>query len=451
MTERNLPLEVPAKRVLRMALCTAVLGLASTVRAEDLAEAQVLAQPPKVERLTSVEINRPAAYAIGDKLKITVFEHLQPEARDGEERRDIVASAIERPELSGEYIVQEDGNIYVPLVGSVAVAGTSFQDLDHALSSALSGKLNGSVRVGIQLAEREPVYVLGPVAKPGPYKYIPGMSVLHALALAGAVETAPQDQWRLLDTAREKERLLKSSERLTRSLARAAVLVAERDGSKPATKRLFELVGPPSAKSRLTEADTFRQVERSKRKKQEAAIEAAIQSYVAELTIQRNKLAQVESNIGDRNLRVDHLSKLRERGATTDATFYTSLTELGDAKERFQDAKAVIAQTEHRISDLLHDRLRITVEGEVDREREIRELQSIIDEEELTRAAVSTALAQLPGILESQAASRKEMTLTILHRTQWGMKRRPAQEDSVLEPGDVLQITPAQAARVASQ
>ncbi|GEP05239.1 polysaccharide biosynthesis/export family protein [Methylobacterium oxalidis] len=451
MNEAKLARAKPAVRMMRAAVCTAVLGLTTTASAEDAIEPTISAAPQKVERLTSAEINRPAAYAIGDKLKITVFEQMQPDTREGEGRRDIVASAIERPELSGEYIVQEDGNIYVPLAGSVSVAGTTFQDLDTVLSSALSGKLNGSVRVGIQLLEREPVYVLGPVARPGPYKYIPGMSVLHALALAGAVETAPQDQWRLLDTAREKERLLKSSERLTRSLARASILVAERDGTKPATKRLYELVGPASAKARLTEADTYRQVERSKRKKQESAIEAAIQSYQAELTIQRNKLAQVESNIGDRNLRMDHVVKLRERGATTDATYYASLTELGDAKERFQDAKAVIAQTEHRISDLLHDRLRIAVEAEVDREREIRELQSVIDEEELTRAAVSTALAQLPGILEGQAATRKDLNLTILHRTQWGMKRRPAQDDSTLEPGDVLQITPATAARVASQ
>jgi protein involved in polysaccharide export with SLBB domain len=78
----------------------------------------------------------------------------------------------------------------VPLAGSISVAGTSFQELDQTLSTALISKLNGALRVGIQLLEREPVYVLGPVARPGP-RHIPGMSV-HALALAGAVE-APQD------------------------------------------------------------------------------------------------------------------------------------------------------------------------------------------------------------------------------------------------------------------
>ncbi|ACL57965.1 polysaccharide biosynthesis/export family protein [Methylobacterium nodulans] len=441
----------PSRKMVQAALCTITLGTAAVGRAEDLTDAQAPAQTAKVDSLSSAEINRSASYAIGDKLKITVFEQLQPDTREGGEQRDIVASAIERPDLSGEYIVQEDGNIYMPLTGSVAVAGSSFQELDQALSTALSGKLNGVVRVGIRLVEREPVYVLGPVARPGPYKHIPGMSVLHVLALAGAADTALQDQWRLLDTARERERLLKSSERLTRSLARLAILVTERDGAEPATKRLSDLVGPVAAKARLGEANSFREVERSKRKKQETAIAAAIQSYQTELAIQRNKLAQVESNVSDRNQRMDFINKLRERGATTDITYYASLMELGDAKERFQDAKAVIAQTEHRISDLQHEQLRITVDAEVDREREIRELQSAIDEEELTRVAVGTALAQLPGTLERQTTGRKEMSFSILRRTQWGLMRRPAQSDSLLEPGDVLQISPSQAARVATQ
>ena len=39
--------------------------------------------------------------------------------------------------------------------------------------------------------ERQPVYVLGPVKNPGAYKYAPGMTVLHAVALAGGLDRAP--------------------------------------------------------------------------------------------------------------------------------------------------------------------------------------------------------------------------------------------------------------------
>jgi hypothetical protein len=97
MRKNSLRLAIPQKRIFEAVLCIMALGTAAAGRAEDLADAQLLAQASKVEKMSSAEINRPAAYAIGDKLKITVFEKLQAEMQKVEERRDIVASAIERP------------------------------------------------------------------------------------------------------------------------------------------------------------------------------------------------------------------------------------------------------------------------------------------------------------------------------------------------------------------
>jgi exopolysaccharide production protein ExoF len=129
---------------------------------------------------------RQSSYAIGDRLKIAVFEQIRPELPSRDTPGKLGASAVERTELSGEYIVQEDGNIYIPLIGPVAVAGASFPDLEHAIAASLGAKLDGSVKIGIQLLEREPIYVAGTVVKTGSYKHIPGMRVLHALILAGA-------------------------------------------------------------------------------------------------------------------------------------------------------------------------------------------------------------------------------------------------------------------------
>ena len=138
--------------------------------------------------------SRQSSYAIGDKLKITVFEQIGPQLSG----RYLGASAVERTELSGEYTVQEDGNIYIPLVGPVAVAGELFQELEDAIGASLGARLDGSVKIGIQLLDREPIYVAGADIKTGPYKHIPGMRVLHALILTGAFETSAGDQWRIL-------------------------------------------------------------------------------------------------------------------------------------------------------------------------------------------------------------------------------------------------------------
>ena len=49
--------------------------------------------------------------------------------------------------------------------------------------------------------------VAGDIAQPGNFRYVPGMTVMHALALAGASDRVGTDQWRQLDLTRERERL----------------------------------------------------------------------------------------------------------------------------------------------------------------------------------------------------------------------------------------------------
>jgi exopolysaccharide production protein ExoF len=387
---------------------------------------------------TGRDPTRPSSYAIGDRLKIAIFEQIRPELPN---RGNLGASAVERTELSGEYTVQEDGNIYIPLVGPIVVAGTSFAELENAIGASLGAKLDSSVKIGIQMLEREPIYVVGPAVKAGSYKYIPGMSVLHALILAGALDAASGDEWRLLDLAREKERLLKATERLSRLMARVDLLKGERE----------ELASPAqpapaagaNAKERLAEAKTLLQAERAKRAEQVAAVEAALQSYGTELSIQRDKLVQVEASLQTKAERLQSVNKYRERGTTTDITYFQAASDLADSKERLHDAKAVIAQLEHKISDLQHEKRRLSIESQVDREREIRELQIAISEDEATKATLGTLLMRLPGDSVAKLAN-KEFDLIVIRRTPGGILRSAVRDDSPLEPGDILQVNPSQ-------
>lgn len=357
---------------------------------------------------------RQSIYAIGDKLKIAVFEQVGPQLSG----RYLGASAVERTELSGEYTVQEDGNIYIPLVGPIAVAGESFQELEDAIGASLGARLDGSVKIGI----------------------------LHALILTGALETSSGDQWRILDLAREKERLLKSTERLSRLTVRKELLKGGREDLVRSAK------SPPAvgadAKERLAEAKILLQAEHAKRAEQESALDAALKSYRAELSIQRDKLLQVEANLQGKAERLHSVNKYRERGTTTDITFFQASSDVAEAKERLHDTKAVIAQLENKMSDLHHQKVRLSVEAQVDREREIRDLQIAISEDEATKTTLGTLLMRFPG--DYAKFANREFDLTIVRRTPRGLQRSPAREDSPLEPGDILQVSPSQSAEMVS-
>ena len=100
----------------------------------------------------------------GDRLKIDVY---------GDET------------LSGEFIVDVSGNISMPLIQQVEVAGQTSQSLEMLISDKLYPTYMNDPKVSVQIIEYGDVFVLGEVRLPGKYPYTPNMTVMQAVAVAG--------------------------------------------------------------------------------------------------------------------------------------------------------------------------------------------------------------------------------------------------------------------------
>jgi polysaccharide export outer membrane protein len=88
--------------------------------------------------------------------------------------------------LTGEFRVNDSGNIALPLVGAVHAAGLTSGQLESAVAAALRrGDLVHHPSVAVEVIAYRPIYVLGEVNKPGQYTYQPGMTVVTAVAVAG--------------------------------------------------------------------------------------------------------------------------------------------------------------------------------------------------------------------------------------------------------------------------
>jgi polysaccharide export outer membrane protein len=89
-------------------------------------------------------------------------------------------------QLTGEFRINDNGTISVPLLGAIPADGLTTTRLEHEIAMDLQEKkilLNPSVSV--EIIEYRPIFILGEVAKPGQYPYEPGMTVLTAVAIAG--------------------------------------------------------------------------------------------------------------------------------------------------------------------------------------------------------------------------------------------------------------------------
>jgi polysaccharide export outer membrane protein len=108
----------------------------------------------------------------GDKVRVAVF---------GED------------DLGGEFQVDGNGHISLPLVGEVTAAGETASGLEQLIADKLADGYLQNPRVSVSVSTYRPFYVLGEVNKPGEYPYVNGMSVLNAIALAGGYTPKAND------------------------------------------------------------------------------------------------------------------------------------------------------------------------------------------------------------------------------------------------------------------
>ncbi len=90
-----------------------------------------------------------------------------------------------QPDLSGKFGVDGNGNLTLPLVGSLHVEGQTATEIQSALTDALNKGFLVNAQVTVQIAAYRPFYILGEVNKPGSYPFSFGMTVRQAVAIAG--------------------------------------------------------------------------------------------------------------------------------------------------------------------------------------------------------------------------------------------------------------------------
>jgi polysaccharide export outer membrane protein len=109
-------------------------------------------------------------------------------------------------ELTGEFRVNDSGDIALPLVGTVHAAGLTPHELEAATAERLrSSRLFRDPSVSAEVVSYRPIFVLGEVTKPGQFPYQPGMTVLSAVAIAGGFTyRAVDDTFSVVRTAAGK-------------------------------------------------------------------------------------------------------------------------------------------------------------------------------------------------------------------------------------------------------
>ncbi|MGP0093343.1 MAG: polysaccharide biosynthesis/export family protein [Xanthobacteraceae bacterium] len=380
-------------------------------------------------------------FDIGNKLRIVVYEKLELDedkwSSGSRSSRPPSPSLLQRAELTGEYVIQDDGTFSLPLLGKFQAAGANPSELEASIASVFERELGRSSVVSVTLLERNPIYITGPVKNPGVFRYVAGMTVLHAVALAGGLEGASGESWQTVDSGRDTHSLVL----LARMMARSAVVRAERDGAPAAAapRRLVELLGDVEARNMIRDQSALRQLQAAARQAREGALAAAVDSARLELEAARSRVEPLEANERARTQHVDAVEELLKSGVLSRPALTQAQSELSDVQERRQNALSAVSSARQRLAQAIEEQAKFRIEKRTELDLEIdtadRELAEGLESAAANSGAVNVMHAPTAGLFAPPA-----YVYEIVRRNAKGVVILAAQDISEIEPGDIIRI-----------
>jgi protein involved in polysaccharide export with SLBB domain len=345
-------------------------------------------------------------------------------------------------ELSGDYRINDDQTISVPVVGRVSVAGLDAAGLEKALSERLARLIGREAYVTVEVTEYRPVFVSGYVSKPGTAPWKPGMTVLQAVTVSGGSFRGSDSSG--IDGANTK--LQRTIEDQKRVLATIARLSAEQKNLPKIElpPRLIALVGRRDAQELIEAQETQFQSRRSATEAQVAGLQRAIalakqeiESIKAQrvrlgdqLKFRRTQFGQLKVLYDKQFLRIDRLTEEELKIADLEE----KLASLGVSLSRTDGA---LVGYERDLGNLKQDRRALIDTDLMKLERDAAQLEVEIE-------AAGTLPRKLTKPLSDQDADtpKKDSILYEIVRQDAGIpKTIVADRNMLVRPGDMIVVT----------
>lgn len=363
------------------------------------------------------------------------------ELRPGDEIR---VTVLKEPEMSGTFRVSMSGHVSVPGIGDIKGDGLTPSELRDLAIKTLAARHYTNPDVTIEVVKYGPVFVLGNVKTPGRQDYMPGLTALQLVAMAGgySLSLGYDEGVSVRDLERQRENLAVLQEQYAAQSLRRARIIAERDGSMkiPRMTDLEAMIG----KARLE------QIEQAEMSLMQVRAEEAKKRTQLLLTqraeIERGRVAIEEQLASTKRLKeiieadLKSIKELRERGLT--------------ANTRVLDLERISADTEMRMNNALSlisraNQDRIAVDLQIRRNIELEQIalaeQLISAESELAvlRQRLGAAMAGLANAgfaVPAPSLSQSETTRRFSIMRQNNPEPLVAYESTEVRPGDVLVV-----------
>jgi polysaccharide export outer membrane protein len=363
------------------------------------------------------------------------------------------------PDLRHRATVQMDGNISLPLVGTIPVAGLPLPQVRANIGATLASKVfrqrtsDGREAVIVidanevtaTVAEYRPIYVNGDVSKPGEYPYRPSITARQLVAVAGGYDII---RIRMNNPYLESADLRSEYGSLWTEFAKeqARMWRIKSELGEAAQLNPGSLTDVPMARSAISEivnAETeYLKTKQSDFRQEKAFLQRGVrqgEDQVRVLTEQQKKEEEgFQSDIEE----LQKASDLYGKGSLTSprvtdarrAVLLSSTRKLQTSAQLMQVKKQQDEFT--RKLEKLDDQLRLDLLRELQdtsvKLNQIREKLQSVGEKLLYTSMVRSQLARGSG---------NKAEIAIIRKGDKGQERIIASEDTELQPGDAVEVS----------
>ena len=375
-----------------------------------------------------------------DTLKVRVYEW-----------RPSTGTAFEWAPLTGDFVVSSAGNLSLPIIGNVPVAGKTLEQISETIGERLQNEVGLQKRpsASVEISSYRPLFVTGLVASPGKYNYSPGLTVIQALSMAGGIGSTDASMISLQRDA------LSSKGQVRELEAERLGLVARQARVDAVLNGASSVVFPQELTSRINEARFSKMMEEeqslfeTRERSMMTEIDALNRAKVLannQIDALREKAASLAKQIDLASKDLNTVNKLVSQGLTVSTRQLGANQTVAELESRNLDVSLATLKTEQDLAKVdqdiadVHNRYRVNALTEA---AELRD--RFASNTEKTKTAgdqLKNLEVRAPSAMASLAEEKAPYTflMTVNRIIDGTMQTLVVGDNDPVMPGDMIRV-----------
>lgn len=347
--------------------------------------------------------------------------------------------------VNGEYTVGPAGTLSVPFVGELPAAGKTTAEVAAAIGEALQHKLalSDKPEASVEMAQFRPFYISGEVQNPGQFPYVPDLTVLKAISVAGGIRrTADYGPQLGKDLVTAKGNFDISDDLRVRLIVKRARIDADLAG-KTSFDPPKEVEGDPRLPAIVADEMTILNADQKALKLKLEALDDLKGVLQGEIDSLQKKIANQQKQVDLAQQQLASIGPLAQKGLVANARLLDSQQSVTDLQGKILDYETAILTAKQSISKATQDAIdaQNTLSSSLAANRQ--QTEADLNEAALKANMQKGLIAQATDPATTAAITNDQqptLLYSLVRAVDGKTSEIAAKEDTPVLPGDVIKI-----------